>query len=98
MAGAAPGANACWHLFPVTVEPERKGSFMAHLKEHGVASGEHYPIAIPDQNALRQARHELIGDCAAARRLCQSEVSLPIHPYLTDDEVTAVITVCNAWR
>lgn len=95
--GAPPGSNSCWHLFPVSVEAERKRSFIQHLKERGVASAEHYPTAIPDQQALRQAPHELIGDCGNARRFCRAEVSLPIHPYLTDDEVAAVVAACNSW-
>ncbi len=36
--------------------------------------------------------------CATARRICASEVSLPIHPYLTDQEVARVIDAVNAWR
>jgi dTDP-4-amino-4,6-dideoxygalactose transaminase len=34
-------------------------------------------------------------DCAA--RLAQEEVSLPIHPQLSDEEVTAVVSAVNAW-
>jgi dTDP-4-amino-4,6-dideoxygalactose transaminase len=33
-----------------------------------------------------------------ARRFCRSEVSLPIHPYLREDEVSAVIQSVNGWR
>jgi dTDP-3-amino-3,4,6-trideoxy-alpha-D-glucose transaminase len=93
----AAAANPCWHLFPVFVDPKHKPSFILHLKEHGVASAEHYPIAIPDQKALHDAPHIVIGDCSGARRLCRSEVSLPVHPYLTDDEVDAVVAACNSW-
>jgi dTDP-3-amino-3,4,6-trideoxy-alpha-D-glucose transaminase len=96
--GAPAGSNSCWHLFPVSVPPQYKTSLMMHLRERGVISGEHYPIAIPDQPALRAAPHQIIDDCASARRLCRSEVSLPIHPYLTDDEVTTVVAACNSWE
>jgi dTDP-4-amino-4,6-dideoxygalactose transaminase len=41
---------------------------------------------------------ELLDDCTTARRLCRSEISIPIHPYLTRDEVTAVIHACNDWK
>ena len=67
--GAPARANPCWHLFPVIVEPDVKASFMEHLRERGIGSGEHYPVVIPDQNALRQAPHEIIGGCENARRL-----------------------------
>jgi dTDP-3-amino-3,4,6-trideoxy-alpha-D-glucose transaminase len=87
---------SCWHLFPVAVDD--KPGFMAHLKARGVQTGEHYPIAIPDQQALAGVRHEVIGDLRVARDLCRTEVSLPIHPYLTDDEVGRVIDAVNEWR
>jgi dTDP-3-amino-3,4,6-trideoxy-alpha-D-glucose transaminase len=95
--GAPTGSNSCWHLFPVLVDPARKREFMEHLAASGVMCGEHYPIAIPDQKALRGAPHEIIGDCARARRLCASEATIPIHPYLTDEEATAIIAACNGW-
>jgi dTDP-3-amino-3,4,6-trideoxy-alpha-D-glucose transaminase len=94
---APPGSNSCRHLFPVTVDPEKKASFLAHLRSCGVGAGEHYPIAIPDQNALRQAPHEIVGGCDKARKLCRSEVSIPVHPYLTDGEAAAVVAACNSW-
>jgi dTDP-4-amino-4,6-dideoxygalactose transaminase len=89
--------NPSWHLFPVTVAPDRKAEFLEYLREHGITPGEHYPLAIPDQPAMALAPHEDHG-CPAARLLCASEVSLPIHPYLTDEEIQHVIATCNLWR
>ena len=37
------------------------------------------------------------GNSDAAIRFSQSEVSLPIHPFLDDAEVETVITTCNNW-
>ena len=86
-----------WHLYPVAVAPERKSAFLEYLKANGIAPGEHYPIAIPDQPAMASAGREDHG-CAVARMLCASEVSLPIHPYLTEEEVQHVVNTCNRWR
>lgn len=94
----AAGAVSAWHLFPVLVDPARKGDFMAWLASQSVASGEHYPVPIPDQPALRDVPSESLGGLAAARRICRSQVSLPIHPYLRDEEIARVIEACNAWR
>jgi dTDP-4-amino-4,6-dideoxygalactose transaminase len=79
------------------VEPERKADFRSYLKQNGIASGEHYPIPIPDQEALNGVEHEAASDLAVATRIARSEVSLPIHPYLSDEEVTRVIEVSNAF-
>ncbi|MBZ5634514.1 MAG: DegT/DnrJ/EryC1/StrS family aminotransferase [Acidobacteriia bacterium] len=87
-AGSAPS----WHLFPVWVEPERRDAFTRHL-----GLGTHYPIAIPDQKALHSVRFEAPDGCENARRLCASEASLPIHPYLYDSEVAEVIAAVNSF-
>jgi dTDP-3-amino-3,4,6-trideoxy-alpha-D-glucose transaminase len=86
------GVEPSWHLFPVWVSPERRETFSGHLK-----LGIHYPVAIPDQPAMMGVRFEAPGSLENARRLCASEVSLPIHPYLRDDEVAEVIAAVNAF-
>ncbi|MCX6587359.1 MAG: DegT/DnrJ/EryC1/StrS family aminotransferase [Acidobacteria bacterium] len=91
------GEASCEHLFPVTVAPERREQFEAHLKSRGIATGRHYPILIPDQQALAGVRVERHGELAVARRLAASEVSLPIHPQLTGEEVERVIAAVNEW-
>lgn len=95
--GCPEGSYSVWHLFPVLVDPPRKAEFMSYLKRNGIACGEHYPVPIQDQEALADVEHEMADDCAAARRIARSEVSLPIHPYLSGEEVARVIEVCNAW-
>lgn len=88
-----------WHLFPVRVEQDKKQCFMQTLRRAGILTGEHYPAAIPDQPAMLQCRYEVAdGGLAEARRFCRSEVSLPIHPYLSDDEVSHIVEAVNGWR
>ena len=95
--GSPRGSHSCWHLFPVAVDAESKGDFLKWLKSRGVAGGEHYPTLIPDQPAMQATAHELIGDCSRARRIARGEVSLPVHPYMTDEEIDNVIGACNQW-
>ncbi len=95
--GDTPGSESSWHLCPVAVSQERKAAFLNYLKEHWITPGEHYPIAIPDQPAMERVAYEEHG-CSSARLLCASEVSLPIQPYITEEEVQHVIDVCNHWR
>ena len=96
--GRPAGSDSCWHLFPVLVEAGRKESFLEHLKANNIVGGEHYPVAIPDQKALVGVPHEVTGDCVQARRFAQCEVSLPLHPFLTDEEIQRVVETCNRWR
>jgi len=93
--GAPKGSESNWHLFPVLVPPQCKSAFLQYLNMSGVTGGEHYPAAIPDQPAMNQP--ELTDDCSNARRLAASEVSLPIHPYLTAEEISRVIDAVKAF-
>lgn len=93
------GSCSCWHLFPVLVKPEQRPAFVTHMKDRGVMTGCHYPKLIVEQRALTGCgyRFEVSGELANAKRFSCSEVSLPIHPFLTDEEVSHVVTCCNAW-
>ena len=89
--------NPVWHLFPVTVEDGRD-ALREHLNIRGILSGVHYPRMIPDQAAMAAYGHyEVACDLMNTRRLTKSELSLPIHPFLQDNEVDTVIDACNNW-
>jgi dTDP-3-amino-3,4,6-trideoxy-alpha-D-glucose transaminase len=96
--GGPPEARSSWHLFPVWVAPERKADFMQWLNNAGIVCGEHYPVPIPEQPVMRDVPFEMATEIPVATRLCRSEVSLPVHPYLTDAEIATVIDACNAWK
>lgn len=96
--GSPDPEGSVWHLFPVLVAPARRGAFMAHLADAGIQAGQHYPILIPHQKAITsQGTPHLADDLTTAKRFADSEVSLPIQPYLEDDEVAHVIATVNAW-
>ena len=95
----APGdhARSVWHLFPIVVEgdPEDLRSFLAG---EGIQAARHYPALCPDQPALGDVAHVVHGDLARARAIADHQVSLPVHPYMTDQEADLVIEACNRWR
>ena len=92
----APSAEPVWHLFPIFVEAAERDKVRERLRERGVASGVHYPRLIPEQPAMKlSVTHEVAIEPVNARRLAGSEISLPIHPFLREDEVQTVITACS---
>ncbi len=91
------GSSSVWHLFPVLVEGDRT-SFGRYLEARGIMHGLHYPLLIPDQKSLAGVRFEVHGELTNSRRFADRELSLPIHPYLTDDDVERVIRACNEWH
>lgn len=91
-----PGSDSVWHLFPVLVA-DRSG-LRDHLLQAGVAAGLHYPRLIPEQKAMHGCAHEVVGELGNARRFSQQELSLPLHPFLSDDDTSRVIDTINSYR
>ncbi len=85
---AAAGCSA-HHLFPVLVQSGDPTDHARRLQEAGVAVGRHYPVVCPDQPAC-----EVDADVPVARRIAASELSLPLHPHLSDAHVDRVLKAC----
>jgi dTDP-3-amino-3,4,6-trideoxy-alpha-D-glucose transaminase len=91
------GAEPAWHIFPLfTTNRER---LREHLNNAEIGNAIHYPRIIPDQAAMNSAGvvFEIAVDPTNARGLARSELSLPIHPFLRNDELEQVIVACNGF-
>lgn len=80
----------CYHQY-VIQHPER-GLFTAKLDAAGVQWGIHYKTPVHLMPAYKGRTRPL----PVTERACQEIVSIPVHEYLTDDEVAAVIRAVNA--
>lgn len=89
---AAQAGRSAHHLFPVKVIDEDPGRVAARLADRGISVGRHYPFLCPDQPAA--GRWPADGALTCARHIAERELSLPIHPYLADEEVEAVVEAC----
>jgi dTDP-3-amino-3,4,6-trideoxy-alpha-D-glucose transaminase len=87
-----------WHLFPILAGEGLRDQLQSHLKTNGIMTGIHYPRLICDQAALPKSASGIAGDPVNARRFTSSELSLPIHPFLTEREIDTVTAACNAWK
>jgi dTDP-4-amino-4,6-dideoxygalactose transaminase len=83
------------YLFPVEVVVGDPVEVAARIADRGVSVGHHYPFLCPDQHAAAGAG-STAGPLDIARRISKRELSLPIHPYLSDEEVESVIDACLA--
>ena len=91
-------ADPVWHLFPILVGDGGRDRLREQLRSADIITGVHYPEIIPQQKALQKyGRYEVSGELSNARQFANCELSLPIHPFLTTDEATAVINACNEW-
>ncbi len=91
-------SESVWHLFPVLVREGDRDDLLEHLRSNGVQAGVHYPRLIDEQPALPVRPGTVMGDLANARRFRADEVSLPIHPYLRDDEIDRVVALVQEWK
>ena len=91
------GMQPAWHLFPILTDEGSRDQLRSHFSSCGITTGIHYPTLICDQAALEKGTWQIAIDPARARRFASSELSLPIHPFLTDQEVESVIAACNSY-
>lgn len=83
-----------FHLFVIQVE--RRDQLQNWLKEQGVGSKIHYPIPIHRQPAAHPYRNRS-GPLPETERQAGRILSLPIHQYLTPDDVAYVARIINAF-
>lgn len=93
-----PGMAPVWHLFPILASAGLRDQLQTHLHSRGIMTGIHYPRIICEQAALTAVPWEAAVEPINARRFVSCELSLPIHPFLTEQEVDTVIAACNAWK
>ncbi len=82
-----PYALHVYHQYTVR-HPERD-RLVAHLKDQGIGSSVHYPVPAHLQPAYRDLAPE--GSLPAAEAAAREVLSLPMHPFLEEAQVEAVI-------
>jgi len=94
------GMNA-YHLFPILCE--RRDELQAYLKDRGIQTLIHYPIPPHRQECYQKAIADgfLIlprSGLPITEQIHAQELSLPIGPTITDEEVKAVVDAINSFR
>lgn len=90
---APVAGRSAHHLFPVEILEGDVAAVVALFARRGISVGRHYPVLCSDQAAV-EGLGVTVGSLPVARGLASRELSLPIHPYLTNDEVDSVVDVC----
>lgn len=82
-----------FHIFPLL--SERRDRLKEHLQRHGVGTMIHYPIA-PHRQACYKEYSSL--NLPITERIHHEELSLPINPALTRDDVDYIISMVNSFK
>ena len=90
------GGVSSRHLYPVLTQgPKARTALQDKLKAAGIQTLVHYPIAMSAQPATEKALGA-VPKCPAAEAFCDRVLSLPIHPFLTDAQVSYVISALTS--
>ena len=89
------GFLSSWAQYTIRLKDEaQRDMLQAALKAQGIPSMVYYPKPMHLQSAFTSVTPDLIGrPCPVATSLCSRVLSLPMHPYITDEDIN---TVCNA--
>lgn len=82
-----PGNRHVYHLY--VIKTKERDRLQKYLKENGIATGIHYPIALPNLTAYCHLGHTT-DDFPVASRLQEEILSLPMYPELEDDMIAYV--------
>ena len=79
-----PHNTSAWAQY--TIQVANREVLQEKLKHAGIPTAVHYPIPLNKQPAVADSSVRLpVGDAVA-----QHVISLPMHPYLTNDNITKV--------
>jgi dTDP-4-amino-4,6-dideoxygalactose transaminase len=84
------GYYSSWAQYTIQLgSKEERETVQARLKEMGVPSMIYYPTPMHGQTAYKNLNLPA-GYCPVAQQLCQTVLSLPLHPYISEEEIEKV--------
>jgi dTDP-4-amino-4,6-dideoxygalactose transaminase len=82
-----------YHIYSIRCEKIDK--LRCFLNEMQIGWGSHYPIPPHQQKSLKNI---VSGKFHNSQLISKTQLSLPINPHLTDDEVEYIINVLNSFK
>ena len=90
-----PYNTSAWAQYTIQcANSSRRNALAAHLKSKGIPTAVYYPKPLHMQSVFTHLDYKA-ADLPVAAELCQHVLSLPMHPYLTEEEQARV---CEAIR
>ena len=94
-----PDEQNAYHLFPILVGEGKRNALHDYLEQNGVGTVCHYPIAPHHQECYAQAEWNIPQlSLPITERLADEELSLPIGPSITMEDVAEVVQLINAFN
>jgi dTDP-4-amino-4,6-dideoxygalactose transaminase len=86
----------CEHAYhQYTVRTDTREELLDYLHEQGVGAKIYYPKCIHQQPAYDTESYEY--SCPIAERVAEEVVSIPVHPQLSEENISTIIDTVNAF-
>lgn len=94
-----PDEQNAYHLFPIVVCEGKRDALHDYLAENGVGTVCHYPIAPHKQECYSKETWNVPQlSLPITERLADEELSIPIGPTISMDEVKEVVKLINSFK
>lgn len=94
-----PDEQNAYHLFPIIVKDGKRDALHDYLAENGVGTVCHYPIAPHKQECYSKETWNIPQlFLPITERLADEELSIPIGPTITIEEVGEVVKLINSFK
>lgn len=94
-----PDEQNAYHLFPIVVSDGKRDALHDYLAENGVGTVCHYPIAPHKQECYSKETWNVPQlSLPITERLADEELSIPIGPTISMDEVKKVVKLINSFK
>jgi dTDP-4-amino-4,6-dideoxygalactose transaminase len=89
-----PEADPVWHLY--VIRTQQRDALLAHLNQHGVGAGIHYPTPLHLQPAYADLGYTR-GALPITEEVADTCLSLPIYPEMTDAQQEYVVATLRTF-
>lgn len=94
-----PDDQNVYHLFPIIVGKGKRDALHDYLAENGIGTVCHYPIAPHKQECYAKESWNIPQlSLPITERLANEELSIPIGPTITMDEVKEIVKMINKFK
>lgn len=94
-----PDEQNAYHLFPIVVSEGKRDALHDYLAENGIGTVCHYPIAPHKQECYSKETWNVPQlSLPITERLADEELSIPIGPTISMDEVKEVVKLINSFK
>ena len=90
-----PDEQNAYHLFPILVGGGKRDALHDYLEQNGVGTVIHYPIPPHKQECYKEWNGMSL---PITEQIANEELSLPIGPAITIEEVNEVIRLINEFK